>query len=177
MFNALSNIHKKLNANTYTTFQNKNLTSLKPISKLYTLRDGKVITSSYYAKRFTEGERLYPSHFSMDNLSIWGRAISEEEVLNRYNQYREIEPTKIENKIDTLVVAVWNIWHGGKHFTVEDHDWDSRLRIVEILQKNNVDVVLMQETYSSGDYIAAELGYYLRPHQIGTIKIKDQISL
>ena len=47
-----------------------------------------------------------------------------------------------------------------KHFTKENSDYDSRLRIVEMIKKSNVDVVLMQETYSSGDFIAAELGYY-----------------
>ncbi len=29
-----------------------------------------------------------------------------------------------------------------------------------MIRENQIDVVLMQETYSSGDFIAAELGYY-----------------
>jgi len=32
--------------------------------------------------------------------------------------------------------------------------------IAKMLQVENVDVIMMQETYSSGDFIAAELGYY-----------------
>lgn len=47
-----------------------------------------------------------------------------------------------------------------KTFYLKNNNWDSRMRIVEMIKKNNVDVVLMQETYSSGDFIAAELGYY-----------------
>ena len=34
------------------------------------------------------------------------------------------------------------------------------MRIVEIIKEKNLDIVLLQETYSSGDFIAAELGYY-----------------
>jgi len=37
---------------------------------------------------------------------------------------------------------------------------DSRLCIADIIKENNLDIILMQETYSSGDFIAAELGYY-----------------
>lgn len=57
-------------------------------------------------------------------------------------------------------MADWNIWHGGKHFTLEKDGWDSRVRIAEILKKENADVIMMQETYSSGDFIAAQMGYY-----------------
>jgi len=32
--------------------------------------------------------------------------------------------------------------------------------IAEILEREGADVIMMQETYSSGDFIAAELGYY-----------------
>ncbi|MFD2157534.1 endonuclease/exonuclease/phosphatase family protein [Rubritalea tangerina] len=60
----------------------------------------------------------------------------------------------------SLVVGVWNIHHGGKHFTEERDGWDSRDRVVEIIRSKKLDVVLMQETYSSGEQIAAELGYY-----------------
>ena len=34
------------------------------------------------------------------------------------------------------------------------------MRIAEIIREKELDVVLMQETYSSGDFIAAELGYH-----------------
>ncbi len=59
-----------------------------------------------------------------------------------------------------MTAASWNIWHGGKHYTVSEHGWDSRVAIAEMLEAENIDVIMMQETYSSGDFIAAELGYY-----------------
>ena len=39
--------------------------------------------------------------------------------------------------------------------------WDGRRGIAALLEREGVDVVLMQETYSAGDFIAAELGFEL----------------
>lgn len=146
--------------NPYTIFQNKELTKLKPIGKLYALSEGKVTVSKHYAKQFTSQTRLYPSDFAMDNLSIFEKTLNADEVLDSYKKHRKTEGFQLKNRLDTLTVAVWNIWHGGKHFTNASNDWDSRMRIVEMLRELNADVILMQETYSSGDFIAAELGYY-----------------
>lgn len=156
----LLNVYKKLSSNTYTIHQNKNLTRLKPVSKLYSLINGRVTISDYYAKYFTEKVRLYPSDFSMDKLELWKRVISEDEILSGFTKHREAKNNLLKNNIDSLTVASWNIWHGGKHFTQLNDDWDSLDRIVEMIKKSNVDIILMQETYSSGDFIAAELGYY-----------------
>ena len=57
-------------------------------------------------------------------------------------------------------MAAFNIHHGGKHETIEEDGWDSRELIAEIIRRENIDIVMMQETYSSGDFIAADLGYY-----------------
>jgi len=153
-------IRKSLNENPYTVHQIKELTQLKPVSKIYSLIDGKVIIDPFYSNKYAMHEKLYPSNFSIDKLSIFSKVLSEEEIFKTYSQYKSTESINLVENLDTLIVAVWNIWHGGKHFTIEDNDWDSRHRIAEIIKENNIDVVLMQETYSSGDYIAAELGYY-----------------
>mgnify|MGYP002639946325 CR=1 FL=1 len=153
-------INKKLHANPYTVYQNKELTKLKPISKIYSLIYGKVVINSYFAKKFTEEEHLYPSNFSMDNLIFYHKKLNAKEVLENYKKFKKPQEILVKKKIEKLTVAVWNIWHGGKHFTVDSNGWDSRKRIAEMIKQNNVDVILMQETYSSGDYIAAELGYY-----------------
>lgn len=153
-------IRSKLYSNPYTVYQNKNLTKLKPISKIYYLKEGKVEINNFYAKKFGKKERLFPSDFSIDNLSIFSKVLKANEIFNSYKKFIETSRIKLEKKIDSLTVAVWNIWHGGKHYTKENSDYDSRMRIVEIIKKSNVDVILMQETYSSGDFIAAELGYY-----------------
>ncbi|MFC1565309.1 endonuclease/exonuclease/phosphatase family protein, partial [candidate division KSB1 bacterium] len=150
----------QLASNPYTVYQNRNLTLIKPVASIYSLTGNKVFINTDAAKKFTLSENLHPSDFTMDELSIWDRAISAEEVWNGYTRYQKTLPEKPENNLNTLTVGVWNIWHGGIHFTQDEHGWDSRIRIADMLRKENVDVVLMQETYSSGDFIAAELGYY-----------------
>lgn len=153
-------LRKKLGANPYTVFQNRELTNLKPVSKVYALHEGKVIINELIGKSFTQNEKLFPSNFAIDNLSIWERTISEDEVLTSFNDYMESKPFKLTEKLNNFNVGVWNIWHGGIHWSLEKDGWDSRLRIVEMIKEKDLDVILMQETYSSGDYIAAELGYF-----------------
>lgn len=156
----INKVQDSLYYNAYTVSQNHELTALKPVSKIYYLKNGVVHINDFYAKQFGATERLYPSNFSIDKLTFSKQSLSFEEVWNSYNKYKPIKSKVLENKLDTLTVAVWNIWHGGKHFTINENGWDSRLRIAEMLKNKNADIILMQETYSSGDFIAAELGYY-----------------
>ena len=153
-------IRKELIENPYTVFQNKALTKLKPISKIYALQAGEVVINKSEGLRFTQKEKLYPADFAMDKLTIWEKALSEKEVLDSYAKIRNANPFKFGKNLKKITIGVWNIWHGGIHWSLEEDGWDSRLRLVEILKKKKVDIVLMQETYSSGDFIAAELGYH-----------------
>jgi exonuclease III len=153
-------IRKKLVSNPYTVFQNRELTDLKPVSVIYALQDGKVVINESAGRSYTMDEKLYPSDFAMDKLSVWDQVISAEEVLDSYKNHKDLKPAGLVNNLNDLTVGVWNIWHGGIHWSLENDGWDSRLRIVEMIKDNSIDVVLMQETYSSGDFIAAELGYY-----------------
>lgn len=153
-------IRNELLKNPYTVFQNLELTLLKPISKIYYLDKGKVKIHLNSAKSFTQQTQLFPSEFNIDNLSIWDKTLTSEEVLSAYNKFRNTTAFKFEEKKKSLNVGVWNIWHGGKHFTVKDHNWDSQMQIVKMIQEKELDVLLLQETYSSGALIASELGYY-----------------
>lgn len=160
LLKSIKNIHNGLYNNPYTVTQNYKLTMLKPVSQIYSLKNGEVSINEFYAKKFGEQERLYPSNFSIDNLSIWGKAINSEAILNTYKKYKKINPFQLKKRVDTITIAVWNIWHGGIHYSKKNDGWDSRLQIANMLKKQNADVVLMQETYSAGDFIAAELGYH-----------------
>lgn len=157
----VNDVRKKLGENPYTVFQNMKLTVLKPVSKIYSLLDGKVVVNATAGKSFTHSEQLYPSDFTMDRLSVWEKSIGPEEVLQSYKMYKKVKPFKLTDNLKYITVGVWNIWHGGIHWSMEKDSWDSRMRIVEMIKEKNIDVVLMQETYSNGDFIAAELGYYL----------------
>lgn len=153
-------IRENLLPNPYTVYQIRDLTVLKPIAKIYALKDGRVIINDSAAKFYTQNEKLFPANFAMDELFIWAGVLSSEEVMESYRKYRKGTSFKLTKSLKDLTVGVWNIWHGGIHWSLEEDGWDSRLRIVEIIRKNNADVILMQETYSAGDFIAAELGYY-----------------
>ncbi len=149
-----------LMSNPYTVHQNLNFTGIAPVSKVYSLVDGEVVIREEAAELFAERERLYPPEFEIDNLGYWDRALSPEEVGASYAEFFEPSGPEVENQLEALTAAAWNIWHGGKHWTVEEDGWDSRIAIAEMIRERKVDVVMMQETYSSGDFIAAELGYF-----------------
>ena len=153
-------IRSGLGMNPYTVFQVRQLTELKPVSKIYALQEGKVVINESAGASFTEKEQLYPSDFAIDNLHIWDKTLTANEVRTNFGKYRDTMASKLTHNLEHLTVGVWNIWHGGIHWSLEKDGWDSRKRIVEMFQKKNVDVILMQETYSHGDFIAAELGYY-----------------
>lgn len=159
-FDALLEVRKEMLSNPYTVFQIRELTLLKPVSKLYALENGKVKINASEAKAFSQAEKLYPANFQLDHLVINESTLTEEEVLDSYNQYKKTTPFKLKKKLKRFNVGVWNIWHGGMHWDLEKDGWDSRKRIAEIIKEKDLDVVLLQETYSSGDFIAAELGYY-----------------
>ncbi|EAR01779.1 endonuclease/exonuclease/phosphatase family protein [Maribacter sp. HTCC2170] len=153
-------VRKKMAENPYTVFQNMKLTVLKPVSKIYSLLGGKVVVNADSGMSFTKSEQLYASNFSMDNLSIWDNILSSKAILKSFEKYKKTETKKIIDHLKDYTVGVWNIWHGGIHWSMDKDGWDSRMRIVEIIKEKNLDVILMQETYSNGDFIAAELGYY-----------------
>jgi len=146
--------------NRYTVYQVRDFMTVAPLFKIYSLLDGKVIIDKEAAMMYTKQEKLFPPDFDMDMLMIWDRIVTAEEVMKFYSEYHRTEPPTTRQRQNSLVAADWNIHHGGIHNTVEDDGWDSRLRIVEMLKKENADVIMMQETYSNGDFIAAELGYY-----------------
>jgi len=156
----VNDIGRELGKNPYTVSQNMKLTVLKPVSSIYSLKSGVVIINEVAGKSFTESEQLYASDFSMDELSIWETTITEDDVLNRYKIHKKTIPFKLADNLKNFNVGVWNIWHGGIHWSIEKDGWDSRMRIAEMIREKDLDVVLMQETYSNGDFIAAELGYY-----------------
>ena len=159
-FEPVSRIESELMHNPYTIHQAFSFMEAAPLSKIFSLVDGEVTIDDETAQAFTERERLYPADFDIDNLAIWDHALSAEEVLDSYSAYVKPAVVELEKELSSITAGVWNIFHGGKHFTVDEHGWDSRRAIAQILDRENIDVVMMQETYSSGDFIAAELGYY-----------------
>lgn len=156
----VNDARNELLSNPYTIHQIEEFTIIKPLNKIYSLKNGAIQINDKQGAFFTSQEKFYPSDFAMDNLMFSENTLTAEEVFKSYTAHKKTKQVKLKKNIKDLSVGVWNIWHGGIHFTEEEHGWDSRQRIVEILREKDVDIILMQETYSSGDYIAAELGYY-----------------
>ena len=61
-----------------------------------------------------------------------------------------------EEKVDTLTVMAWNIWHGGR----ESGTTEGVARVVDVIKSSGADIICMVETYGSGAIIADSLGYY-----------------
>lgn len=149
-----------LTDNRYTIHQAIDFMKVAPLLKLYRLEDGKIEIDQSNARIYSERERLRPAEWDIDQLAIWNRCLTSTEVSQSYARFfQPVVATWPENK-STLTVASWNIHHGGIHETVQEDGWDSREVIAEIIRREEVDIVLMQETYSNGDYVAAELGYF-----------------
>ena len=59
----------------------------------------------------------------------------------------------------TFRTMTWNIWHGGR----EDGEKIGPQRVVEVIRQSKADIVAMQETYGSGEWISEQLGYHFHP--------------
>ncbi len=93
-FEPVSHIESELMHNPYTIHQAFSFMEASPLLKIFSLVDGEVTINDETARAFTERERLYPTAFDIDNLAIWSRALSAEEVLYSYSAY--IEPAVVE---------------------------------------------------------------------------------
>ncbi len=156
----VANLARRLMKNPYTVHQSADFMKVAPLLKIYRLKNGKITIHSQSAHRYTQLERLDQPEFEIDELSVWQRAISSDDVLQHYRRHFKPTVASFVDNQKRLCAAAFNIHHGGKHETVEEDGWDSRQAIVQLIKRENIDIVMMQETYSSGDFIAAELGYY-----------------
>ena len=158
--NSIKKLLRQLSANPYTVHQVADFMEVAPMLKLYRLNDETIEIDARVAEEFARQERLSRPAFDIDELSILDRAMDSREVLQRYSKHFQPAVALPKKKLTTLNAASFNIHHGGKHETIAEDGWDSREAIAELIRRENIDIVMMQETYSSGDFIAAELGYY-----------------
>ncbi len=153
-------ISKRLMGNPYTVHQSSYYNEVALLFKLYRLEDGKILIDQRAAERLARREVLHRPSFDMDELKLWNRLISQEEVLASYSRFFQPKGVGLSKNRNSLIAGSWNIYHGGLHNSNERDGYDSRQVIIDLLKREDVEVLMMQETYSSGDYIAAELGYY-----------------
>lgn len=157
---AIKQLTRRLSRNPYTVHQVADFMQVAPLLKLYRLVDGRIEINREKADEYAARERFSRPEFDIDELSIENRCLSSDEILQRYSKHFRPVSAPGKPELKKLTAAAFNIHHGGKHETIEEDGWDSRETIAELIRRENIDVVMMQETYSSGDFIAAELGYY-----------------
>ncbi len=158
--NRIESISQQLMRSPYTVHQSSYYNEVALVFRLYRLEKGKISINRRMAKQLAQREVLNRPEFDMDELRIWNRVLSPEEIAAAYSKFFQLSTATQPKSLKSLVAGAWNIYHGGLHQSVEKDGFDSRQVIIDLLKRENIDVLMMQETYSSGDYIAAELGYY-----------------
>lgn len=153
-------ISKRLMLSPFTVHQSSYYNEVALLFQLYRLENGKIAIDPRAAKRLARREVLNRPDFDLDELQLWDRTISAEEVAGNYSRFFPAQAPRQPEQRTSLVAGAWNIYHGGLHNSVERDGFDSRQSIIDLLKREKIDVLMMQETYSSGDYVAAELGYY-----------------
>lgn len=92
----------------------------------------------------------------IDETRFWNRPLSASEVTESYRRFFPL-PSSVEPETpQRLKVQVWNIWHGGHRFGKQV----GVQRVIDVLKRENADVIGLVETYGSGAIIADSLGYY-----------------
>jgi len=157
---SIERLVRQLSKNPYTVHQVADFMQVAPLLKLYRLENGTIKINRQKAAEFTKSERFRRPEFDIDELYVLQENIGPEEILQRYEKHHQSSLAQTEKALSKLTAASFNIHHGGKHETIEEDGWDSRETIANLIRRENIDVVMMQETYSSGDFIAAELGYH-----------------
>ncbi|MGD8328361.1 MAG: endonuclease/exonuclease/phosphatase family protein [Acidobacteriota bacterium] len=59
-------------------------------------------------------------------------------------------------EVTEFTVMAWNIWHGGNDEQLQE---DGRPHVVDIIRNSGADIVLMVETYGSGQMVSQALGF------------------
>lgn len=91
----------------------------------------------------------------IDEVRFWNHTLTASEVKQSYERFFPSD-SMTESTPDRLKIQVWNIWHGGHRFGQHV----GLKRTIEILKKEQADIIGLIETYGSGPVIADSLGYY-----------------
>lgn len=95
----------------------------------------------------------------VDEVKLWNRSITPEDVRNEYIRYRpDNDPFACleETAPHSIKVQSWNIWHGGHRYG----EYVGVQRVIDVLKSEKADIIGLVETYGSGAMLADALGYY-----------------
>ncbi|MBI9064034.1 MAG: endonuclease/exonuclease/phosphatase family protein [Marinilabiliaceae bacterium] len=92
----------------------------------------------------------------IDDFGVWSRPLSRGEIAQLYKTKSGKRIANASTMDEELKVMSWNIWHGGRH---EGRQVGVE-RVIEIIEASGADIILLQETYGSGEKIADALNYH-----------------
>ncbi|MDG5798947.1 endonuclease/exonuclease/phosphatase family protein [Marinilabiliaceae bacterium ANBcel2] len=104
----------------------------------------------------------------IDELSVWGRSLSCEQVKTIYREHKsDVKFRRRSGSADSVTVMTWNIWNGGDR----DGKFAGVHRVASIIEESGADIVALQDVEKSGPQIADELGfyYYHRSEKLGIV--------
>lgn len=92
----------------------------------------------------------------IDELSLWSRVLSPDQVAALFAQYRKPVKTMPRRLPDSLTVMTWNLWGGG----MREGRFVGPRRIADMIAESGADLVAIQEGFASGPLIADMLDFY-----------------
>lgn len=99
----------------------------------------------------------------IDEVGIWSRALTEQQVLAVYAAHRPDVSLQAAEKPDSITFMTWNIGLGGRR----DGRYVGVQRAAEVIQESGADVVAIQELFGSGALLADQLGFYFYQRSTG----------
>lgn len=99
----------------------------------------------------------------IDEVGIWSRALTEEQVMAVYADHRPGSTGQVLDKPDSVTVMTWNIGLGGRR----DGRYVGVQRVAEVMRKSGADVIAVQELFGSGELLADQLGFYYYQRSTG----------
>lgn len=92
----------------------------------------------------------------IDELGIWSRALSMEQVAGLYKETKGESLEPLPEYKDSITIMTWNICNGGtrlgKHVGVQ--------MVAEIIKNTGADIIALQEAMEAGKTIADKLDFY-----------------
>lgn len=91
----------------------------------------------------------------MDDISIWSRALRNDEVQGLYCKKfnKKFEASIVK---ESFKVMTWDIWQGGIH----EGKHVGPQRVLEVLKGSDADLIMLQEMAGTGPALADGLGFY-----------------
>ena len=91
-------------------------------------------------------------------LGVIGTAIAHAETKIETPEATESIP-RFTDENNRFRVLQWNIFHGGR----DDGEKEGPQRVVDVIKSVRPDIIAMQETYGSGEFISEELRFKFHP--------------